>query len=502
MSKAIIISRVSTNQQDLIQQTNVLKEEALRSGYKEEDLIVIEHHESAIKNDLSERQGLQRTMEYINNDKSIDCVFIYEISRLARRSVVLYEMRDFFIDKKVQLICMKPYFKLLENGKMSQTASILFSLMGTLAEQEMTIKLERFMRAKNEMTKQGKKSAGSVKFGYKKTKDSFVVADDYTSNIVNMIYSHYIDESNTSLYETYIWMTGQWPEIFGSLPYKKAQHKVRNLLTDITYLGNWCYPQIVTEELRDKVMNKMSNARCKARYNTKHVYLGRGKLYCRHCGKMMTPVGGRTKAYNCVTDKLHNMTINVDNIDKLIWEEEVRPIANINAGIDNNAKISQLADDIKSKENVRNGYLAEEKRLVSMQEKLLSLYLDGKINDTLYNNKNNDINNQLSVLKKKKERIDAEIKELESLSETTRKSIVEVQSINYDNVTDDNIKIELIRKYIDKIWVEKIANHTYRLEFEYRGCIVPQRGVYIYKSSGGYIKVWRINADETEDRIV
>lgn len=217
---------------------------------------------------------------------------------------------------------------------------------------------------------------------------------------------------------------------------------------------------------------------------------------------MMSPVGGKTKAYNCVTDKLHNMTINVDNIDKLIWEEEVRPIANINAGIDNNAKIRQLGEDIKSKENVRNGYLREEKKLISMQERLLSLHLNDKINATLFDNKNNDIQEQLASLKKKMQRIDAEINELESLSETTKKSIVEVQSINYDNVTDDNIKIELIRKYIDKIWVEKIANHTYRLEFEYRGCIIPQRGIYIYKSSGGYIKVWRINEDETEDRIV
>lgn len=502
VNKCIILSRVSTVSQHVEQQTNVLKEEALHSGYKEENMIVIEHHESAIKNDLSERRGLQQTMEYINNDSSIDCVFIYEISRLARRSLVLYEMRDFFIDKKVQLVCIKPYFKLLEDGKMSQTASILFSLMGTLAEQEMAIKLERFMRAKNYLKQQGKKSAGSVKFGYTKNKDKYVVIDEFHSSIVNDIFRHYIEDENTSLYETYTWASGKWPEIFPVKPYKYAQHRIRNILTDKTYLGSWCYPQIISSEMIDKAKEKMSKAQSKPRFQTNNLYLGRGILYCKHCGKMMTPSGGRTSAYICPTDKKHNMTLNTKGIDRIIWDEEARVIANINSNVDYNAQIYKLKEQLNMLKNVKNGLLGEENKMISMQEKLVALYLDNKINQQIFDKKNVQINDDIKSIKKKLNENNAQIMELQALINKTDNGPFERKDIIYDDVNDNQTKIDIIRKYISKVWVTKEKKLTYYLEFEYKNCIVPQIGKYRYRMAGGFLHIWRINADETEDRIV
>ena len=169
--KCICFSRVSTLQQDLKQQTNMLYQEAYRNGYDDDHIVLIEYSESAIKLDEEERIGLRKLKETINNEK-IDCVIIYEISRLSRRSTVLYSIRDFLIDHNVNLICIKPYMRLLDpDGKMSQTASILFSLFSTLSESEMMIKKERFMRAKNELRRQGKKSAGSVIFGYERQRE-------------------------------------------------------------------------------------------------------------------------------------------------------------------------------------------------------------------------------------------------------------------------------------------------------------------------------------------
>ena len=63
MGKAIILSRVSTLQQDLRQQTEEILREVYKDGYKKEEAIVIEDKESAIKLSEEERRGLNKLQE-------------------------------------------------------------------------------------------------------------------------------------------------------------------------------------------------------------------------------------------------------------------------------------------------------------------------------------------------------------------------------------------------------------------------------------------------------
>lgn len=59
----------------------------------------------------------------------------------SRRADVIYEIRDFFLNNKIQWVVMTPYMRLLESdGKMSQTSSIMLGLFTSLAESEMAIK--------------------------------------------------------------------------------------------------------------------------------------------------------------------------------------------------------------------------------------------------------------------------------------------------------------------------------------------------------------------------
>lgn len=117
--------------------------------------ILIEIKESAVTLDTEERQGIRIMKETILNDDNIDSVIIYEISRLSRRPKVLYEVRDWLIERNINLICLKPYMKMLEDGKLSQTTNLLFSLFGSIAESEGYIRKERMKRGKK-----AKKAAG------------------------------------------------------------------------------------------------------------------------------------------------------------------------------------------------------------------------------------------------------------------------------------------------------------------------------------------------------
>ena len=74
--KAILLVRVSTYAQDLEQQTIKVREAALKDGYLPENIIAIEETESGRKLKEDERLGLIRMKQCIENDSSIDCVYI------------------------------------------------------------------------------------------------------------------------------------------------------------------------------------------------------------------------------------------------------------------------------------------------------------------------------------------------------------------------------------------------------------------------------------------
>ena len=102
-SKAIGLIRVSTVSQDLTQQTEAVKEEMKRDGYKPSNIILIEDKESAVTLSEEERQGIIKMKQYIESDPSIDAVYVFELSRLSRRPEVLYSVRDYLLEKKINL---------------------------------------------------------------------------------------------------------------------------------------------------------------------------------------------------------------------------------------------------------------------------------------------------------------------------------------------------------------------------------------------------------------
>ena len=124
MKKAVLFVRVSTEKQTLESQIEALKRTAFIDGYSDSDLIVIAKKESGVKLKESEREGLNELKSVIiEND--VDCVYIFELSRLSRDPMTLYSVRDkIFKDNKVQLKCLKPTFSLLEEPESIKLGSL------------------------------------------------------------------------------------------------------------------------------------------------------------------------------------------------------------------------------------------------------------------------------------------------------------------------------------------------------------------------------------------
>lgn len=500
--KIVIFSRTSTTQQDIEQQTHELQQEALRLGYTPANQVLIEYQESGIKLDVDERKGIARLKNAITSDSTIDCMLCWELTRLARRADVIYNIRDFLIEHKIRFIIMKPsYIELItREGEVTPTMSLMLGIFTSFAESEMAVKAARFKRAKESLTAQGKKSAGSVIFGYMKDADKHCVPHPENSKILTNLFHHYITHDDTSLYETYQWAMKQWPHLFPLREYIKAQHHIRHLFTTEVYVtGNWCYPPLITQEIWDKTHDKMSKAQCKPRYRSKLQLLGRGKVICAHCGNVMTASGGNVNGYCCSTDKQHSLQMNISVLEWLIWEE-VRVAVNIAASASKTERIAELTQQIKE----RTVYIEQLQHAIQditeRQDKLVSLYLDNRITESIYNRRYNDMTSEMQQTQQQLNDVQIQINELNaSLQQSDDDFGSGVSTV--DNITDFDVRLEYTRKLLDKVILEKQQDKVINISFTWQRPMILARSTYQYIALGGRRKIWRINEDSTRDFI-
>lgn len=506
MPKICIFSRTSTTQQDVVQQTNVLIDEATRLGYSKNNQIIVEYQESATKLDIETRQGIQKLKETIINDSSIDTMICWELTRIARRADVIYNIRDFLLEHKVRWIILKPsYMELIDKqGQLTPTMSLMLGIFTSFAESEMMVKSERFKRAKNEMRQNGQKFAGAVIFGYMKDENKKCVPHPLHSKIVAAIFERYAN-TDASTNETYQWISAQYPEVLPYREYKKASHKIESMLkVEVYHKGNWCYPPLVSQEMYDIVRAKMDNARCKPRYRNTRDLLCRGKIFCAECGKRMTPSGGNTHAYICPTDKKHRLQLGFDIADYIMWEE-TSSILRINSAIDMKSKIREIEDMIKVKENIVYKCESEIYKRESQMEKLLDIYMKGIIHIEQFEKKMEELKNDKMTLEAEKSKNNSYVNELRVSLENVQKDLMNPTNINIDAINDFEARLEFVRKYIDKMIVEKDKSlyRTFYIKFEYTRPLITTRSTYKYVCHNQKNKkLYRVNEDNTEDLIL
>lgn len=503
--KIIILSRISTSPQDIQSQTNDLIRESERLGFDKEHQIIIESVESAIKLSEEERLGIQKMKYFIENDSDVDSVICWEPSRLARRQDVLYSIREYLFKHKIQLYILNPYVQLLtkDRNRYDPNANTVFSLFATLAENEMMIKRERFQRAKKEMKERGQKFGGSVIFGYVKDKEKKCVPHPLHSKIIVELFNHYIT-TDSSLYDTYLYASGKWSDLFPIGEYKKSQRKIKHFFdTEVYVTGNWCYPPLITKEVWDKTHKKMSNSKCHARYKCKRELLCRGKIYCGHCGRMMTGCGGNTNAYICSTDKLHSIQINCEVADWIMWEETNSTVNLDSLFSDITKQNDGIQKELDSKKSLKEQYEEKIQTLQRQSEKLLDVYMNNRIDEEVFNKRIDSLNEDTRICKEQISKLNVEIVTYQTMLEETKQNY-KVKSFNVDNVEDFATKQEFVRKYIKKMIVKRDEErpHSIRITFEFARPVITSRCeyLYVYKNQGSSY-VYRINEDETEDLI-
>ena len=357
MKKAVLFVRVSTEKQTLESQIEALKRTAFIDGYSDSDLIVIAKKESGVKLKESEREGLNELKSVIiEND--VDCVYIFELSRLSRDPMTLYSVRDkIFKDNKVQLKCLKPTFSLLEEPertKFDAMGSLVFSIFGCFAEQEVVEKKARVHRGKAQKAIEGKDSGGTVPYGYEidANKDNLLVINHDEADIIHTIFDLY--EAGYSLsrisqelrerglkYQNYVNKKRSPEKDFGI--WFVHQILTAELLTGRKTKGATAsfarsYPAIISEAQFDRC-RKIAEDNNTSFGKVERIFLAKGLIRCPECGANFRAYSSKihyscpnalmssnVRRLNNLEDRRlcsNNICISISAMDALLWHVAV-----------------------------------------------------------------------------------------------------------------------------------------------------------------------------------
>lgn len=313
---AIVLARVSTMQQSLESQTAKVLAAASGDGYA--DPIIIENKESAVKNDAEHLAGIQEMQQHIERG-DIAVVYISELSRLSRRPKDLFEIRDYLMEHRVQLICLNPYFRLLsDDGGLDPTANIVLSLYSAINEQECMLRSERCRRGKLKKKAEGKFVGGKLAMGLSRDKDdNFVIGSD--AEVVRRIFREYAAGKSKLAIARDLRSEG-YLQNFQTAQY--AHTHIDNVLRNADYTGLNGRPQIISESLFAQVQERLSKPQAQ-RQKVDRLALAAGRMTNpeSECPKQKYYVNTRQGSYYCLMDveEAKKKFINIRGLDALLW---------------------------------------------------------------------------------------------------------------------------------------------------------------------------------------
>lgn len=464
--KAIGLIRVSTVSQDLKQQTNEVKLAMQKDGYSEEDIILIEDKESAVKLSEEERQGLNTMKQYIETDHTINCVYVYELSRLSRRPEVLYSIRNYLVEKKIQLVVLKPLMKLLDGDRISESASIMFAIFGAMAEQEGYIRKERMARGKKQKQSLGKWTGGPLSLGYKVGENNMIVVDEEKAKIVRYIFNEYASgrRSTVSLGKE-LMETGE----IGATNVNDAAVVVNVILKNESYIGGQqtyysyrtkqiqrsgnVYPRIISDELFETVGNMLKAAKSKPKTEHKHIYYCKKLIKDARTGYTLSPKytsASYAYSYKTLTEE-HKLSIQINLIDSFIWHLAVQYSKQ-----NNPEKIKKLTEETKKR------YVLAAKKYEHMKEtidsfrdkekKIQMRIIAGKMNESIGDEMIKELHaqqksaiNSLAVLEAEKDKYYKQLKLL----------LIGPTKYDAESITDDSARVQIINETIESVEIFK-----------------------------------------------
>jgi DNA invertase Pin-like site-specific DNA recombinase len=503
----VLIVRVSTDIQDFNAQVEDLQYYAKNLGF--ENFKVIGTKESGLA-DIKNRDGLNELFNFLDENKDYDTVFSTEFSRLGRRQSILQQVKEKFIDNKIQLIIKDAQFKLFDNeerNEISESASMMFTLYSLFAENEIKTKKDRFQRKRKELMSSGISFyGGKVLFGYElekeRTKNKIVINED-NAKIIRTIFDWYLNGIDDVYKNPSVQKISRECVLLGYPKYTHSKRNINKLLHEKGYTGYKItsnkyknplyeikqgekeyistaneirYPQIITEDIFEKTQNKMKLKLSDKK--TKHTTILSNLISCNSCGRKLSAnyrIKTNSHSYRCTsrTDttpcKESTKSTSMLLMDNLIWQiikEDKNSLISKIKQLNPNLRLNQIKNEIEFYKN----------SIIKINEE--SAHIQKIIQNIKFNNINVseliEINiNKLEKLDKKLNSINENINKLEIEKIGVEKQNKKSNSVVYKKTKQIENDLGNLKMYVNhfiKEIIVKINTVTYsviQIEFKY-----------------------------------
>lgn len=487
-TKCIVLARVSTEKQSYDEQIYQLKHLAMADGYSDGNIIVVQNKEHAVgitsrkQRKLGLIAGLRECEELLEKDSSIDAIYCWEVTRIARTVSAIHDFKDMILDYKrdhgrtIQLVVKEPAIRLYNSeGKVDQGAQIIFALVSQLAEMEMENKKARFARAKEEMFRTQKYTGGWIPRGYKLDKDNYIVVNEEEANVIRAIFSDYISGLYTmkELAEKYI--------ANGFLKVSNitnAKATILHILSNPIFIGEKpkqimrdgeridrkiTYPRIIDQETWQKCAQRREELLC--RPAVRGEYLLNGLIRC-DCGSSYI-VNKTDGCYGCRIKHLgtekglqHSPNIQANVIESLAWYVALQELSSDLAKDRESTKCQILA----LKQEALYRYNVAEKAIRDMElrmQKLDEQFDNQEISIENYERRTHNQRQTIQMRQAECERYQKEIDKLDTQLRAVRSfndKLAEL-AVNFDSLKNGAEYVtmkSLVQKYITEIRIEPV----------------------------------------------
>lgn len=306
MKTAVIYARYSSNnqtEQSIEGQVHVCEDYAKRNNI----IIVDSYIDRAISGTTDERESFQRMLKDSNN-KKWNYVLVYKLDRFARNKYEAAIHRKHLKDNGIKLLSA------MENIPETPEGVLLESLLEGMNQYFSEELAQKVSRGLHESRMKGY-CIGSVPYGYIKENKMLKVNED-EAIILKRIFEDYAS-GKTIL------------QISKSLEIENITNKGRRFIPEVIryilkreiYTGickingkvyDKIYPQIISTELYEKVMERYNKTRYGSRKDNREIFRLKDKIFCGYCNKKMYPVsaissnGEHLRYYNCIGTKKDN----------------------------------------------------------------------------------------------------------------------------------------------------------------------------------------------------
>lgn len=402
--KQIIFCRCSTDSQEVESQLQETKQYAISLGYSESDFIYISSvGASAVKLNELYLQSIQQLKTYIISGE-INAVICWHLNRLCRNDIIAMELKELFIDNRVQLHIKEPNINLLNiDGTVNSGAELCFSLFATMNKQNAIELKEKTLRGKRAKKEKGLYCGGGLPFGYKVDND-IIIIDEEKRYIVELVYQLYSEGFSFRKIANEL--------IDRRLVDNITQSGVNRILNNPIY-HNGKYPPIVDKQLFDKVQSIVkSNTISRTQ---KHYFFCSRKIQCI-CGYAYA-YNSQTTLYNCFAkhtetkNSTHSPSILISVLDGLVYtlvKEKVDKELKRNA--EKNRK--DLVTKIDSLIQKSLKYATDIDKFKTKYDKLNDMYIDGVLSKNDFEIKRKQLIIKENELKEKEHKNKLELDKL------------------------------------------------------------------------------------------